>query len=78
VRAVPGASRSEVAEVSPERIRVRVAAAAVDGQANHELLRFLAGLFGVRRSAVTLVRGQRSRDKLVRIAGVEAPPPGLG
>lgn len=78
VRAVPGANRSEVAEVSLDRMRVRLGAPAVEGKANVELRRFLAGLFGVRRSAVTLVRGQRSRDKVVHIAGIEAPPPGLG
>jgi hypothetical protein len=59
-------------------MRVRVGAPAVEGQANVELRRFLAKLFGVRRSAVTLVRGQRSRDKVVHIAGIAAPPPGLG
>ncbi len=65
-------------ECSPQRLRVRVSARAVDGQANTELRRFLAELFGVRRSAVTLRRGERSRDKSVRISGVTAPPDHLG
>jgi hypothetical protein len=53
---------------------VRVAARAVEGKANAELVRFLAELFGVRRSAITIARGERSRDKTVHVAGIDAPP----
>jgi hypothetical protein len=74
LRVSPGGRRSELIEVAPDRLRVRVGARAVEGQANEELERFLAELFHVRRSAVSLVRGARSRDKTVRIDGVVAPP----
>jgi uncharacterized protein (TIGR00251 family) len=74
VRVTPGARRSEVIECSPQRLRVRVSARAVDGQANAELRRFLAELFGVRRSAVTIERGEHSREKLARIRGISSPP----
>ena len=49
------------------RLRVRVAAPAVDGKANAELVRFLAEAFGVARANVTLLRGDTGRRKLVRI-----------
>ena len=75
LRVVPGARRSEVVGIAGAQLRVRIAAPAVDDKANAETQRFLAQLFGVRRSAVTFVRGQRSRDKVLRIAGVTAPPP---
>jgi uncharacterized protein (TIGR00251 family) len=77
LRVVPGARRSEVVGISGTQLRVRIAAPAVDDKANAETQRYLAGLFGVRRSAVTLVRGQRSRDKVLHIAGVQAPPESL-
>jgi hypothetical protein len=60
-----------------DRLRLRVAAPATEGKANAAVERFVAGLFGVRRSAVTIVRGARSRDKAVRVAGVDRPPPDL-
>ena len=67
----PGATRTEVAgaygEGAQARLRVRLAAPPVDGKANAELLRFLAAAFGVPRSRVTLVHGERSRQKTVRI-----------
>jgi uncharacterized protein (TIGR00251 family) len=73
----PGGRRSELIEVAPDRLRVRVGARAVEGKANAELERFLADLFHVRRSAVSLLRGEKSRDKTVRIDGLVAPPPEL-
>jgi uncharacterized protein (TIGR00251 family) len=77
VRVAPGARRSEVVDASGDRLRVRVAAPAHEGKANAEIQRFLAGVFEVRASRVSLVRGERSRDKSVWIAGIAEPPAGL-
>ena len=68
----PGAKRSEVAGIhgaaAAGRLRIRLAAPPVDGKANAELVRFLAAAFGVPRRAVTLLAGEKSRQKSVRIA----------
>jgi len=64
----PGAARTEVAGVHGDALKVRLAAPPVAGKANAELLRFLAEVFGVSRRNVTLVRGDTSRRKIVRIA----------
>ncbi|MGZ8735014.1 MAG: DUF167 domain-containing protein [Acidimicrobiia bacterium] len=77
VRVTAGAPRSEVIGVSGDRLRVRIAAPAREGRANVEVERFLAKMFSVRRPAVSLRRGERSRDKSVHIAGITEPPPGL-
>ena len=66
----PGAKRTEVAGTHGDALKIRLAAPPVDGKANAELLRFLADAFGVPRHAVTLLRGESSRRKTVRI---EAP-----
>jgi hypothetical protein len=67
----PGAKRTEVGGVHGEgaqaRLRVRLAAPPVDGRANAELLRFLAAAFAVPLRGVTLVRGETSRQKTVRV-----------
>ena len=47
---------------------MRVSARAVDGKATEAALAAVAGAFGVRRSAVTLVSGASSRTKIVDIA----------
>ena len=74
VRVMPGARISEVVDASGAQLRVRIAAPAIEGKANIELQRFLAADFGVRRSAITVVRGMHARDKIVRIEGIAAPP----
>jgi len=74
VRATPGAKRSEVLGVVDGRLRVRVHAPAVEGKANGELVRLLAAWAGVRRSAVAITRGERGREKTVRIEGLDRPP----
>lgn len=65
-------------EVGPEYVRIRLAARPVDGQANKALVEFIAKLCGVRKSAVTLVRGHTSRSKLLAVDGITAPPAVLG
>jgi uncharacterized protein (TIGR00251 family) len=69
----PGARRSEVTGVSDGRLRVRLAARAIEGRANDELIRFLARELDVRRDEVIVVAGARSRRKLLRVLGVTLP-----
>jgi uncharacterized protein len=52
---------------------VAVAAPAVDGKANAAVVEALAAVFGVRRSHLMIVSGQRGRDKVVDI---DPAPPG--
>lgn len=74
VRAVPGARKSTIAEISNDQVRIRLAAPAVEGQANEELVRFIAEWFGVRTGLVKLLSGERARTKRLRVAGAQAPP----
>ncbi len=70
LRIQPRASREEVAGVAGDAIRVRLSAPPVEGAANEALVRFLADRLDVSRSAVDLVSGQTSRNKLVEVHGV--------
>ncbi|MCO5166106.1 MAG: DUF167 domain-containing protein [Planctomycetes bacterium] len=71
VAARPGASRSAVQGVAGDALKVAVQAPPEKGKANDELVRFLARALGLRRAQVTLVRGEASRDKVVRVEGLE-------
>jgi uncharacterized protein len=70
LRIQPRASRTEVAGLHGELLRIRLAAPPVDGAANDELVRFLAQLLEVPRRAVTITAGHGSRQKTVAVAGV--------
>jgi len=73
VRVIPRAKRSEVAGVRGEAWLVRLQAPPVDGAANEELVVVLAKILGVPRRDVTILSGERSREKRVRVAGLDAP-----
>jgi uncharacterized protein len=65
----PGAKRTAVDGTHGDALKVRLAAPPVDGKANAELLRFLADAFDVPLRNVVLVRGETSRQKVVRVEG---------
>jgi uncharacterized protein YggU (UPF0235/DUF167 family) len=57
---------------APGVLGVRVSAPPVDGRANRAIGGLLAAALGVPRSAVVVVRGVRTRDKIVRVVGLGA------
>lgn len=63
VRVQPGARKSEFAGVLDGRLRVRLAAPAVENKANKALVVFIAGALGLRPSRVCLVSGETGRLK---------------
>jgi uncharacterized protein (TIGR00251 family) len=67
----PRASRTELAGVAGDALRIRVAAPPVDGAANDALIRFLAERLGVARSGISVARGAAGRSKVVAVAGIE-------
>ena len=74
IHAQPGAKRSDIAGLHGDRLKVRVAAPAIDGRANAALERYLAQRLGVPRSAVRVLAGERSRDKRVAVSSAGVDP----
>ena len=73
----PAAGHTRVLGVHGDALKIKVAAPPVDGKANDALLQFFAEVFGVPLRQVTLVRGQTSRAKVVRVnAPMVRPDPG--
>jgi uncharacterized protein len=71
IRLQPRASRDELLDVRDGVLRARVSAPPVDGRANVALCRLIARTAGVAASRVSILRGERSREKLVRVQGIE-------
>jgi uncharacterized protein len=72
VRVQPRASRSEIAGLHGDSLKVRLAAPPVDGAANEALVELIADALGIGRRAVRIVSGQSSRSKVVEVEGVTA------
>lgn len=72
VRVAPRASRSEISGEHDGALRVRIAAPPVDGAANRELTRVIASALKVPQNAVEIIAGTSSRNKTIRVQGVDA------
>jgi uncharacterized protein len=72
LKIIPNAPRNEVVGWLGGALKVKVHAPALEGRANDELLDFLAGHLDLPRRAITLLRGDKSRQKIVRIDGLDA------
>jgi uncharacterized protein (TIGR00251 family) len=70
IRVVPRASRSEVAGIQGDALKLRITAPPVEGKANEECIRLLAETLGVKKGQVTIIAGHASRTKTVVVAGI--------
>lgn len=71
VRVQPRAKRTEVVGERGDAVVIRITAPPVDGKANAALCAFVADRAGVAKGAVSVIRGESGRDKLLRVEGVD-------
>ena len=70
LRVQPGARKTEWAGLYGRQLKLMVQAPPVEGSANQACITFLAHCFGVRRSEVMLLRGEKSRSKVFLVKGL--------
>ena len=77
VHVQPGAAHTGVAGLHGGRLKIRLAARAVDGAANECLVAFLAEALGVSKRDVVIEAGLASRVKRVSVRGAKCAPEAL-
>lgn len=70
VHVQPKASRTRIAGLHGEALKLCITSPPVDGKANAAVIQFFAKLFKIPRAAVTIASGEASRDKRIILAGV--------
>ncbi|MEY4325883.1 MAG: hypothetical protein RIS24_2054 [Verrucomicrobiota bacterium] len=70
LKVIPRSSVNAVAGVQADALKLKITAPPVDSAANAEVVRFLAQVLDVPRSAVQLLRGATSRHKQVQVVGL--------
>jgi uncharacterized protein (TIGR00251 family) len=70
VKVTPGAARCEITGVREGVLHVKIVAPPVRGKANKELVDFLSRALGVGRSAVSIIKGETGRHKIVEVEGL--------
>jgi uncharacterized protein (TIGR00251 family) len=71
IRVIPNAKKDEFAGEREGELVLRLNAPAVEGKANKAAIDFVSRFFAVPRSAVLILRGERSRHKIFQIVGLE-------
>jgi uncharacterized protein (TIGR00251 family) len=70
VHVIPNAKIDKVAGEHGDAIKIKLRAPAIEGKANTALRKFLAEKLSISQRAIVLERGERSRDKVLRIDGL--------
>jgi len=70
LRVQPRASRNAVVGWTGDTLNIRLTAPPVEGAANAACLAFLADLLDLPQSQFEILRGERSRNKVVQITGL--------
>jgi uncharacterized protein (TIGR00251 family) len=66
VKVIPNARKNSVTEESG-KLKIHVMAPAVDGKANKAVIDILADHFKVKKSAIKIIRGELSKEKVVEV-----------
>jgi uncharacterized protein len=69
IRVQPRAARTAITGTMGEALKVSLSAPPLDGRANAAVVDFFSDILSVPRASVQVVSGERSRNKIVRIAG---------
>jgi uncharacterized protein (TIGR00251 family) len=70
IRVIPGTGRNEITGWHNGALHLKIAALPEKGKANKELIDFLGQTLGVKKSAVSIIKGRTGRNKVVAIKGM--------
>ncbi len=71
IRVQPGASKNEIV-FTPDGVKVRLQAPAVEGKANKACVQFLSKQLGIPKRRIAITRGERARVKEITVSGTDA------
>ncbi|MGD0820132.1 MAG: DUF167 domain-containing protein [Desulfomonilia bacterium] len=69
-RVQPNSAREGTGEIKNDAVVIRLNAPAVEGKANDALIKFLSKRLGISKSKISIIRGGKSRNKLVAVEGL--------
>jgi len=70
IRVIPRSSRSEIAGIQDDALKLKITSPPVEGKANEACIRVLSDLLGVRKSQITILSGHKSRNKRISVSGI--------
>jgi len=72
IQVQPRSSRNQIVGEQEGRLKIKLTAPPVEGEANQALINFLAGILDLPKRNISLLRGESSRHKLIAIIGLSS------
>ena len=72
IKVEPRSSRNCISGIMDDKIKVKLHAPPVGGAANEELIELLSEEFGVKKTAIRIIRGHSSKEKVIEIEGMDS------
>lgn len=73
IQIIPGSSRNEIVSFIDNTLKIKLQAPPVDGKANKACVEFLSKLLKVAKTHISIIKGQTSKHKIIRIDGITEP-----
>jgi uncharacterized protein (TIGR00251 family) len=70
VKVHPGASRNELTGLEGDVLQLKIAAPPEKGKANREMVDFISRLLDIKKSSITIAKGESSHNKFIAIEGL--------
>lgn len=67
IKAVPNSKKLEIIRLSDNSYKIKLDVRAIEGRANLRLIEILSEHFKIPKSSINIVKGHKSREKIVRI-----------
>jgi hypothetical protein len=67
IKVVPWAKKSEIIKLDKDYLKIKVLSPPIKNKANKEMIRLLADYYNVNKSAIKIIKGEHSREKLVEV-----------
>jgi hypothetical protein len=71
IKVIPRSSQNKVVGVENGVLKIKLTAPPIEGAANEAVIDFLAKWLGKPKSSIEIVKGEQSRNKLVRLRGIK-------
>lgn len=68
VRVIPNSSMNKIVEQKGDEWKIKLMTPPIDGRANESLIKFLADELKVKKNQIEILKGQTSRNKLIKIS----------
>lgn len=71
VKVIPRSSRNEIAGAVGDNLKIKITSAPEKGKANKALIRFLSGSLNLVKSDISIIKGETSAHKLLKIKQID-------